>query len=89
MDAVLDESAEVVEDVESVVRDSASDTGSSSLARFIPTPMDALLNCWFGVFELDFLGRCWSVRTEKKEGYEWQVRPGGALIYRLCCVGMA
>jgi hypothetical protein len=38
------ESADVVVDVvDSVLSDSASDTGSSSLACFIPAPMDDLL----------------------------------------------
>jgi hypothetical protein len=53
MGAAPDESADVVEDVvESVVSDSASDTGISSLARFIPTPMDddlLVLIRWTGV----------------------------------------
>jgi hypothetical protein len=42
--AAPDESADVVHDgADSVVSDSASDTGSSSLARFIPAPMDDLI----------------------------------------------
>jgi hypothetical protein len=44
MGAAPAESADVVhDDVESVIRDSASETGCSSLARFIPNPMDGLL----------------------------------------------
>jgi hypothetical protein len=52
MGAAPDESADVVEDVESVLSASASDTGISSLARFIPTPMDddlLFLIRWTGV----------------------------------------
>jgi hypothetical protein len=76
-----DESAEVVEDVESVLSDSASDTGSSSLARFIPTPMDDSLVldiCWIAVWNSIFLGQ---------DGYELMAvlaeEAGGTVIYRL------
>jgi hypothetical protein len=88
MGVAPDESADVVEDVESVVRDSANDTGCSSLARFIPNPMDGLLVlaiCWLdGRVDLDFSCALLVYAKKKKEGYEWQVRPDGALIYRLC-----
>jgi hypothetical protein len=69
MGAAQDESADVVDDVESVVRDSANGTGCSSLARFIPNPMDGLLVlaiCWIGLWILIFLVRCWSMRRRRK-----------------------
>jgi hypothetical protein len=76
------ESADVVVDaVDPVLSDSASDTGSSSLARFIPTPMDDSLVldiCWIAVWNSIFLGQ---------DGYELMAvlaeEAGGTVIYRL------
>jgi hypothetical protein len=95
MGAAPDESADVVEDAESVVRDSASDACSSSLARFIPAPMDDeslvlvnLLDAWIGVLFSTTLFSVVRLELRSTDTNEWLVglgrEAGGALIYRLC-----
>jgi hypothetical protein len=94
MGAAADESADMVEDVEFVLSASARDTGCSSLARFIPAPMDDeslvlvnLLDAWIGVL-FSTLFSVVRLELRSTDTNEWLVglgrEAGGALIYRLC-----